>query len=153
MNLDSSNAVLREMLEIERECCHALADVLERERAAASAHDLGALLSSNKEREATQARWERIAVKRREWMRRTGATMADLARGDLVLEALRAELEASASEIGRAQRVNQGLVQAVLGQVSGLIDTIRRELPSSRYDSGAALTTPMPAGGVAGWSA
>ncbi len=144
---------LREMLELERECCDALAVVLERERVAASAHDLGALLASNKEREATQARWERIAGRRREWLRRTGATMADLARGDAGLDALRIEIEAGTLEVGRAQRVNQGLVQAVLGQVSGLIDTIRRELPSSRYDAGASLTTPMPAGGGAGWSA
>lgn len=153
MNPSSHSVTLRKLLELERECCTALRTVLEQERVAASAHDLAALLGSNKEREATQARWERIAGERREFVRRTGVTMAELAKEDEALEALRADVETQAREIARAQRVNHGLVQAVLFQVSGLIETIRRELPSSRYDEGAAITTPMPGARRAAWSA
>lgn len=153
MTTRSHSSILRQLLELERECCSALCLILERERVAASAHDLSALLSSNKEREATQARWERIANQRRDFVRRTGVRLVDLANEDESLEALRVDVETSTREIARAQRVNHGLVQAVLRQVSGLIETIRRELPSSRYDKGAAITTPMPGARRAAWSA
>lgn len=153
MNPSTGRADLREMLEIERTCCRELHAVLERERDAASAQDLLALLETNKEREATQARWERIAGQRSAWLERAGATLDDLARADPALQEIRHDLSTRAEALQRMQRVNHGLVRAVLGQVSGLIHTIRRELPGSRYDRGADITAPLPSSRSARWSA
>jgi len=144
---------LHEILALERACCEELGEILERERCAASSHDLEALLTTNKERESTQAQWERIAGRRRCWLRGRGVDLEEVVRGNPALEEVRDQIALAAQALRRGQRVNHGLVRAVLGQVSGMIDTIRRELPSSRYDSGAALTSSLPEGGGASWSA
>lgn len=137
------------MLESELECCRELVRLVDRERVAASGQDLGALLSTNKEREATQAQWARTADRRRAWLRHAGTTVEELCQLDGGLGRRREELAKLTQELQRAQVVNRGLISAVLGQVSDLIDAFRRELPTSRYGSDAALTSPVPRrGGV-----
>ena len=136
---------LRVLLETERDCCARLLPILDAERAAA-AYDHAALLACLKEREAIQAEWQRAAAMRRQCLRDTGATAALMAQQpDLaaVVEAVRQQAVA----VRRAQRVNEGLIRAVLAHVTDLLTVIRRELPESRYDGRAALTTPLPSTG------
>jgi hypothetical protein len=139
-----SSAVLREILESERTCCLSLAVAVERERECASTHDLAGLLASNKEREAIQARWTRIVQKRRDWLRRCDLTLEALEEDDPDLALVHGRLRELSRELHRAQGVNRGLISAVLGQVSGLIDSFQQELPSSRYDGGAGITSAVP---------
>lgn len=138
---------LLQLLRAEQECCGALARLLEQERQAACGQDLAALLTSNKEREALQAQWRRLAVQRADWLRRRGTTLEECTAGDAALETARAELSRTAVDLQRAQRVNRGLIDAVLSQVSGLLTSFRRELPSSRYGRDAELTSHVPQSG------
>ncbi len=150
MNSSERPSTLREILDAERECCRALAEVVERERVAASTHDLASLLASNKAREATQAQWRRIADLRRSSLRTAGRTLEELAGEDGRLAEARDDLVRMSTQLQRDQRVNAGLVRAVLQSVTGLIDSCERELPTSRYGQDATLSSGVrPSGGLA----
>ena len=143
---------LRALLEAERECCARLQLVLDAERAAAAAFDYPALIACLKERESVHAEWSRAAAARRAKVRADGRTLVAIGAGDPALaESVRA-LRVDASALKRAQRVNERVVRAALGQVSDLLDVIRRERPETRYDGHAKLTAPVRTA-RSGWSA
>lgn len=144
---------LRRLLEIERDCCTRLAPILEAERAAAAAYDHAGLLACLKEREAVQATWQRAATARRQHLREAGKPLAVLVAAEPGLADLAREVRSSASAVRRAQRVNEGLIRAALTQVTDLLTVIRRELPDSRYDGRASLTTPLVTARSGSWSA
>jgi FlgN protein len=144
---------LRRWLEIERESCERLAPILEAERAAAAAYDHAGLLACLKEREAVQAVWRRAAEARREHVRAAGRPLAALVAADPTLAEVMRHVRARAATVRRAQRVNEGLIRAALAQVTDLLTVIRRELPDSRYDGRAALTTPLTTSRSTSWSA
>jgi hypothetical protein len=143
---------LRALLEAERECCARLQLVLDAERAAAAAFDYPALIACLKERESVHAEWARAAAARRAGVRADGRSLTTIAAGDPALgETVRA-LRAAATALARAQRVNERVVRAALGQVTDLLDVIRRERPETRYDGHAKLTAPVRTAS-GGWSA
>ena len=78
-------------------------------------------------------------------------TLAALASTDPALADVVATVRRDAARVRRAQRINEGLVRAALAHVTDLLNVMRRELPESRYDGRAMLTTPVPAAGR--WSA
>lgn len=146
MHPEAEEPSLRGVLETERTCCARLLLILDAERAAAAAYDHAALLACLKEREAIQAEWQRAAAIRRRLLRRAGEMAALIAEDPdlaVVVEGARRE----AAVVRRAQRVNEGLIRAVLAQVTDLLTVIRRELPESRYDGRATLMTPLPSPG------
>src|SRR5262249_38598736 len=140
---------LLELVAIERDCCARLHAILEAERTAAASYDLAALHACLRRREALQAEWQRVALlrARRATSERDEARTVrprdaqqrerQAARRDI--EALRREVTA----VRRAQAINQALIRAAMGQVSDLLDIVRRELPDSRYDGRACLTAPL----------
>ena len=137
---------LRGLLETERACCARLLPILDAERAAAAAYDHTALLACLKEREAIQAEWQRAAAMRRQYLRQ-GDSLAVLMAQEPDLAAVVDAVRRQAAVVLRAQRVNEGLIRAVLAHVTDLLTVIRRELPESRYDGRATLTTPLPSAG------
>lgn len=143
---------LRGLLDAEREHCARLAPILEAERTAAATYDHTALLACLKEREGVQAAWQRAASARRQLLRADGLTLDDAVAGDPRLSDLVQGLRADADAVRRAQRINEGLVRAALAQVTDLLTVIKRELPETRYDGRASLTTPA-LGARGGWSA
>ena len=87
---------------------------------------------------------------RRALLRKAGRTLDELASEDEALAASRDDLARISVQLERDQRVNAGLVRAVLSSVTGLIDTFQRELPGSRYGKDATLSSgARPAGGIA----
>jgi hypothetical protein len=146
MHPEAEEPSLRGVLETERACCARLLPILDAERAAAAAYDHAALLACLKEREAIQAEWQRAAATRRRRLRRAGEAAA-LVAGDPDLAVILEGARQQAAVVRRAQRVNEGLIRAVLAQVTGLLTVIRRELPESRYDGRATLMTPLPSPG------
>ena len=149
---DDVRESLRAALASERACCARLLPILEAERSAAAAYDQAGLLACLKEREAIQAEWQRSADTRRRVLRAGGAAVAALLRDDPALGDLVAAVRAEAVVVRRAQRVNEGIVRTLLAHVNDLLTVMRRELPDSRYDGRAALTTPARAPGGS-WSA
>lgn len=148
-------ASLREQLERERDCCLGLARLIEVERSAVAQRDLPRLLDAVKEREVLQARWQRIAASRASLRGAAGkaAGASTNASPDESLASLVAEVRAAAEALTRAQRTNAAIVRGALEQVSGLLATVRRAQPGSRYDDRAALNAPLPHAAGAGWSA
>jgi flagellar biosynthesis/type III secretory pathway chaperone len=151
ISLESQGPSLRALLEVERECCGRLLPILDAERAAAAAYDHVALLACLREREAVQAEWERAARQRRARMHATGSRLGALVADDPELAAVVDAVRRDATRVRRAQRINEGLVRAALAHVTDLLTVMRRELPESRYDRRAVLTTPVRAAGR--WSA
>lgn len=142
MQPEAEATSLRGVLETERDCCTRLLAVLDAERAAAAAYDHAALLACLKERESIQAEWQRAAAMRRQRLRHNGKGTV-LAGLDPELAALADAVRKQAVVVRRAQRVNEGLIRAVLTHVSDLLTVIRRELPESRYDGRATLMAPL----------
>lgn len=143
---------LRALLEAERECCARLQLVLDAERAAAAAFDYAALIACLKEREAVHAQWVRAAAARRAGLHADGRTLTAIAALDPALAKSLRALRTEAGALRRAQRVNEHVVRAALGQVTDLLDVIRRERPETRYDGRAKLTAPVRTAS-GGWSA
>jgi hypothetical protein len=127
----------------ERRCCAALADLIERERAAAVGHDLAALLAVLREREDLQARWQRVAAARARAL--AGSPPLDeLAGSDPALGETVAALRRETDALRSAQRINDRLIKAALGGVNDLLATLRRLVPGARYDARAAMTEGFP---------
>lgn len=120
----------------------ALAELVEHEREAAVALDLPRLLGVSREREMLTARWERLARER-------SAAETTTAADD---EELRA-LQRLAADLSAAQRVNAGLVEAVLKQISGLLGLLEQERSGGFYDESAALRALAVPASTASWSA
>jgi hypothetical protein len=152
MSTADVRASLRAVLSSERACCARLLSILEAERSAAAAYDQAGLLACLKERETIQADWQRSADARRRALRAGGAAVTELVKGDMELAALVASARADAMAVRREQRVNEAVVRRLLVHVNDLLTVIRRELPGSRYDGRAALTTSLPTSGGS-WSA
>ena len=153
MEGDCARAALTEMLEVERDCCARLTQLVGAERRAIAARDLPGLLDAVKEREVLQARWRRVAASRDAAPATVGGSLATLAEREPALGPLLNEVRAAASELVRAQHINAALVRGALAQVSGLLAILRRAQPGSRYDDHAALTAPLPKAAGTGWSA
>lgn len=144
---------IADLLEIERDCCARLQEIIHAERQAAAEYDLAALHACLKQREAVQAEWQRAAQMRN----RQGAAgreelAASIARDPALADSV-ARLRRQAREVQQAQSINQALIRSVLGHVTDLLDVIRRELPESRYDGRACLTASLPAATGTRWSA
>lgn len=152
MSLEGEAPSLRGLLETERECAGRLLAILDAERAAAAAYDHAALLACLKEREGIQAAWQRAAQLRRQRVRAAGVSLASLVGDDPSLAAAADAARTMAADVRRAQRVNEGIIRAVLAQVTDLLSVIARKSPDSRYDGRAVLTTPLKASGTS-WSA
>jgi len=149
---ETPESTVRELLQAERDCCLRLLPILEAERAAAACCDVQALLACLRERETVQAEWQRVAEERRQHVRAAAGELLTLAQGDAGLIALIHEIRQYAGLVRRSQRVNEGVIRAVLAQVDDLLAVARRERPESRYDAHAALTVPR-ARAHGGWSA
>jgi len=147
-----ARASLTEILEVERDCCARLGELIEGERRAVAGRNLGGLLAAVKEREVVQALWQRALAAR---TARLGAEAERAALGTRDPEAARLldQVRTAATELARAQRSNAAIIRGALGQVCDLLATLRREQPGSRYDGHAALTAPLPHAPGGGWSA
>jgi len=152
MDEGSRRARWTEILAAERDCCSRLADVLAKERHAATSRDLDALLAAAKEREVLQAQWQRAAARRTALAAEAGPLTA-LVADDAEIAALRDAVRAAAHELVRAQRTNAAIVRGALAQVGDLLSTLKGGQVSSRYDGRAALDAPLPSAAGAGWSA
>lgn len=144
-----ARASLAEILEVERDCCTRLADVVQEERRAVATRDLARLLAALKEREIVQALWLRAAAAREVRLQAT----PDGSPRDPEAEPLLREVRQAAAELARAQRTNAAIVRGALEQVGDLLATMRSEQPGSRYDDRAALRAPLPHAAGGGWSA
>jgi len=149
----SARAALTEILEVERDCCARLAQLIAAERRAIAGRDLDGLLEAVKEREVLQARWQRVSAAREAAPAAGGTSLATLAARDPDLAPLLIAVRAAATELVRAQRTNAAIVRGALAQVGDLLAALRRAQPGSRYDDRAALTAPLPKPAGAGWSA
>jgi len=154
MQEDGSSTLerLRDSLRIERECCASLVDVLRAERAAASGHDLEALIAALREREMIQARWRAAAHTRCELLEKGPARVEEVP-ADPALRALRHELAADARVVRREQAVNEAVLRAALDGVNELLSAIRRHLPGARYDGRASLAGVALPPSHPGWRA
>jgi hypothetical protein len=134
---------LADLLVGERRCCAALADLVDRERAAAVQHDLTALLATLREREDLQGRWQRVAAARSRALA-GGPPLAEIAAADPAIGETVTALRREADALRAAQRINDRLIRAALGGVNDLLATFRRFAPGARYDARAALTDGFP---------
>lgn len=151
MSLAPEEPGLRELLELERQCCARLLPILDAERAAAAGYDHVALLACLHEREALQAEWERVTRQRRARIRDVGVPLATLLARDPALAVVVEDVRRDAERVRRAQRINESVVRAALAHVTDTLTVIRRELPDSRYDGNAVLRASVPVAGR--WSA
>jgi hypothetical protein len=147
-----ARASLTEILEVERDCCARLGELIEGERRAIAGRNLAGLLAAVKEREVVQALWQRALAARALRLGPEEGAAALRAR-DPAAARLLLEVRTAATELARAQRSNAAIIRGALGQVCDLLATLRRAQPGSRYDGHAALTAPLPHAAGGGWSA
>jgi flagellar biosynthesis/type III secretory pathway chaperone len=153
MNRAFDSVRLRSLLEAEGEACAQLEALLDSERAAVATHDLPRLLDCLRQRELVQSDLERAARERKRFLTEAGTSLPALRSEAPELKDALDGLRRRAVSVRRAQTVNDGMLRAALGQVAELIAIVSRALPESRYDSRAALRTPLPRSPGGSWSA
>lgn len=143
---------LRALIEAERECCRELLPVVDREMQATASRALDRLVAAGREREQIQARWTRLAERRRRVVAALGAPLVELARRDAALADTLRQLERDATQLRRGQRIAEAVIRGALRNATDLLTAIRQRMPDSRYDARAAVRTGLLGGASRAWS-